>query len=175
MTLHQIFKRFLKDNDLYGYVFCSPKEDTFVSGRSKTMSRDINRFMSYSYNLLYLFYDIFSYDKLFRGMSFTDRRKHFYSLSRKWKYLLKHKVVLQTNISPGDIVTIKNCSGTRKVREIKATNSCYLVNFEGGYGVSIFRIESIKDKELFINLYIKDGKKECYGKVEGCYNEIQLQ
>jgi hypothetical protein len=89
--------------------------------------------------------------------------------------LLKHKVVLQTNISPGDIVTIKNCSGTRKVREIKATNSCYLVNFEGGYGISIFRIESIKDKELFINLYIKDGKKECYGKVEGCYNEIQLQ
>jgi hypothetical protein len=86
--------------------------------------------MSHTYNLLYLFYDLFSYDRIFTGMSFSEKRKRFYSLSRKWRYLMKHKVVLQTNLSPGDIVTIKKSSETRKVREVKATNSCYFVSFE---------------------------------------------
>ena len=61
---------------------------------------------------------------------------------------MKHKVVLQTNLSPGDIVTIKKSSETRKVREVKATNSCYFVSFESGYGTNIFSIESIKDKDV---------------------------
>lgn len=175
MTLYQIYKRFLKDNDLYGYVFCSREDESHWLNRSRIISKDKKKFMSHTYNLLYLFYDLFSYDRIFTGMSFSEKRKHFYSLSRKWRYLMKHKVVLQTNLSPGDIVTIKKSSETRKVREVKATNSCYFVSFESGYGTNIFSIESIKDKELFINLYIKDGKKICYGKVEGCYNEIQLQ
>lgn len=192
MTINQLFNRFLKENKLYGYVIEKAKYQKKMNkslGYKKfygdcALGYIENNFEN-SYNFKYfgpeyLVMYLFRFgDERFRGDSKSSSRRRLYRLNRKWKDFIKNNVVLQYNINEGDKIAAKKFGVTNEyfVSFINKDSTCSIIGRIGdrsGYRLSLFSIKEIEGKDLVINLYIKDKNGNCYGKLEGEYNEIQL-
>ena len=173
MTPLQIFKRFLKDNDLYVYTFYGKCKNSH-----RLRFRNEECFRKYYGNtpLSELFKTAFSWDPMFNGMAQSPQRKRYYALCKKWKYMVTHHVFLQTNIEPGDTVFSKE-KRNYTVKELRGRCIYCRTVLPPQYslGKQFFSFDGIKGKEMINNLYYKDNKGRCYGKIDGEFNEIQLQ
>ena len=194
MTLEQLFTRFLKENGLYDYLASRRKKmirDYKESGytipeREKSLIREYLSAATYSVpNPLDLFSMVFSSSGLFNYYSTSPERRRYYRLNKKWKDYIKDKVVVQHNIKSGDTISIERSfllSGKYKVRNVEIPNNknckiVYIYNFgkrEIDSDLSLFAVEKVNDEDVIINLYFKDDKGNCYGKIEGDYTEILL-
>ena len=171
MTLYQLFKRFLKDNNLYGYYFYTFREN----GKRRTYT-DINVFNRHSSNHPEnMIMRAFEYDRRFQGMSWSKQRKELYALSKKWRYMLKKHAVLQHNIEIGDTV-FDHFNREYVVIKLDSLSKFLRLQTKEGWSTLVkpTYIKSIKGKEWATNVYIKDNKGKCYGKIDGDFNEIQL-
>ena len=93
--------------------------------------------------------------------------------------LRQNKCFLQHNIKSNDIVTYRSLWSTRKAKVLKVGDNTMLVKakrVDTGYEEAyvIFNITGVNDVKPVLNLYYKDENGNCYGKIDGKYNEIQL-
>lgn len=177
MTLYQLFKRFLKDNELYGYYFNSVFKgyDGRLSKKKFTNKDVFNRWVCR--RPMEAIMQAFSFDAHFAGASYSEKRKKLYSLNKRWKYFLKKHVFIQTNIEVNDIFYGANGVEYKIIRFITPFLADTEMQAEGHYHFSanVYSMKNMKNKDHVFNLYIKDNKGRCYGKIDGDYNEIQLQ
>lgn len=170
MTAIQLFKRFLKDNDLYFYAFYGSR-----SKMNKERFKNLGRYHSNT-PLIELFRSVFTYDPIFSGDSRSKQRQRYYALNKKWKYMVSHHVYLQTNIEVGDIMFTDNNRQYEVEGLLGRHILCkFIANREYLVGKQFYFFTGIKGKNMVNNLYYKDNKGRCYGKIDGEYNEIQLQ
>ena len=194
MTLEQLFTRFLKENGIYDYLASRKKKmirdysecGYKLSDKDKSLiSEYINRCDYSASSPLDLFSMVFSNSPLFNYFSTSPERRRYYRLNKKWKDYIKGKVVIQHNIKPGDVVRIARSfmlTGSYKVRSVEIPNNdkCKIIYIyrmgerEIDSDLSIFCVQKVNDEDAFINLYFKDDKGNCYGKIEGDYTEILL-
>lgn len=179
MTLYQIFKRFLKDNDLYGVLFYGNKEKTIKYFKLRYRGENIFNKNTYYAPVLDIIPNAISAHPIFRGPSTSANRKHYYSICQKWRRMIKNHIFLQTNISVGDI--LYDANGNKcKVVKVGYNNPLIrefriAVTYGGGsfrYFRNVSYFKSAENKDLVVNFYYKDYKGKCYGKIDGNYNEI---
>ncbi len=171
MTLYQLFKRFLKDNDLYGYYFYTNN----VFGRKRTYT-DIDVFNRHaSYHPENIIMRALEYEPRFQGPSSSKARKQLYSLSKKWRYMINKHAILQSNIEVGDTV-IDYYGKKHIVKSFDTTGKFVRIESSDGFRNihKLSYIKNIKGKDWATNIYIKDSKGKCYGKIDGDFNEVQL-
>jgi len=169
MTLYQLFKRFLKDNDLYGYYFYTNN----VFGRKRTYT-DIDVFNRHaSYHPGNMIMRALEYEPRFQGPSSSKARKQLYSLSKKWRYMINKHAILQSNIEVGD--NVFDYYDKKYIVKSLTGKFARIENNDGlRYIYSLLNIKGIQGKDWAVNIYIKDSKGKCYGKIDGDFNEVQL-
>lgn len=191
MTIQQIFKRFVKECD---------DSALYADAIDKYLNHDVNRTSLRGYNMwsdtYYGFIGLFkeaswgTYGKVseilnhFLIMSGVPKRLKedrckLASIRRKWRSLVKH-LYLQYNFKEGDVLyridgtiygrinKINNNGGityTSNFLNIKLTNTKWVFELIG---------ELRYYDEGKLNIYYKYRNKD-YGKLEGDYEEIQLQ
>jgi len=178
MELSQLFRRFLKENNIY-YAYSDGRmsgiKGTYFLSSDEHLSKKI-----YVYGGLYDFFRITAGClSMFKGHANTPKRRSLYRLNKKWKDFLKNTYV-QHNLSVGD--EVKLCSYQKMeflVKEIKnngfvtVCSNNRLYNNDS-FNIPIYAIESKVKGNLIKNYYINDGENT-YGKIDGEFNEIQLQ
>ena len=184
MQLRQIFKRFLIDNGIYPYFIRTAVKNGIIS---KNALNDEDKFVRtycfFSPSINDLPYRLLGSLPIYCGDSNSPQRRKFYRINRKWKDLVKN-IRVQHNLKIGDEIELPTVFIRRRrryfVTEIRndglvmlneqTTDKCYKVS------TRIQKIRGIinSDKKFFINYYITN-EKETYGKVNGDFDEVQLQ
>lgn len=182
MTIENLLFRFLKENGIYNKIKTELANRNKIRNNKPNHLLDRHFFSSTSFTrngLECVFYFAFTYFRIFSGNSTSSKRRRFYRLNKKWKDFVRNKCFLQHNIKANDIITYRSLWSTRKAKVLKVGDNTMLVKakrvdtgYEEAYG--IFNIIDVNDVKTVLNLYYKDENGNCYGKIDGKYNEIQL-
>ncbi len=182
MTIENLLFRFLKENGIYNKIKTELVNRNEIRNNKPNHLLDRHFFSSAcftKYGLGCAFYFAFTYFRIFSGDSTSSRRRRFYRLNKKWKDFIRNKCFLQHNIKANDIVTCRSLWSAGKAKVLKVRDNTMFVRvkrIDTGYEriYNIFNITDVNDVKPVLNLYYKDENGNCYGKIDGDYNEIQL-